>query len=174
MFTKAGIEKYFIAEKQESLLFIAIGIAAIILAGLGFFLWKTQAWKGAAIPLITIALIQIIVGYTVYAKSDKQRTNNVYAYDMNPSKLVNEELPRMETVNKNFVVYRYVEIAFIITGIILVVLFKQNTDKQFWVGFGIGLAIQAALMLSADYFAEKRAKIYTDQLRSLTGQTGKK
>ncbi|HRI19776.1 MAG TPA: hypothetical protein PLA68_02425 [Panacibacter sp.] len=173
MFTKAGIEKYFIAEKQESLLFIAIGIAAIIIAALGLFLWKTQAWKGAAIPLTAIALLQIIVGYTVYARSDKQRTDNVYAYDMNPSRLVKEELPRMEAVNKNFVVYRYIEIAFIITGIILMVLFKSNMDKQFWLGFGIALTIQAALMLGADHFAEQRAKIYTDQLRSLTRQDGK-
>ncbi len=173
MFTKAGIEKYFIAEKQESLLFIAIGMAAIIMVGLGLFLWKTQAWKGAAIPLIAIALIQIIVGYTVYARSDKQRTDNVYAYDMNPSKLIKEELPRMETVNKNFLVYRYIEIAFIITGIVLTVLFKPNIDKQFWFGFGIALAIQAALMLGADYFAEKRAKIYTEQLKSLTKQNSK-
>lgn len=37
MFTKAVIEKYFNAEKQESLLFIILGVAAII-AGL-FFLF---------------------------------------------------------------------------------------------------------------------------------------
>ncbi len=173
MFTKAEIEKYFLAEKQESLVFMAIGMTAILIAAIGLFLWKTQAWKGAAIPLIVIALIQIVVGYTVYKKSDKQRTGNVYSYDMNPSKLIKEELPRMQTVNKNFVIYRYVEIAFIITAIGLIILFKSNIDKQFWFGFGIALALQASLMLGADYFAEQRAKIYTDQLKSLTKQNSK-
>lgn len=168
MFTKADIEKYFIAEKQASILFICIGIAAIIIAMPGLFLWKTQSWKGAAIPLIAIAFIQIAVGYGVYSKSDKQRMNNVYAYDMNPAKLVKEELPRMETVNKNFTIFLYAETALLLAGIILIIVYKTNTGKQFWYGLGLTLAIQAVLMLGADYFAEKRAKLYTEQLKSLT------
>ena len=51
MFTKTNIEKYFVAEKQESLLFVIFGIAAIVLALVGLFYWKTQFWKGASIPL---------------------------------------------------------------------------------------------------------------------------
>lgn len=167
MITKTDIEKYFIAEKQESLLFIGIGIAAIILAGLGLFLWKTQCWKGAAIPLVVIAVLQIIIGYTVYARSDNQRIDAVYKLDMNPQELINKEIPRMEIVNENFVTYRWVEIVFIIAGVILFFLYRTNTDKQFFYGLGIALAIQAALMLGADYFAEKRASIYTTQLKTL-------
>ena len=109
MITKTDIEKYFIAEKQESLLFIGIGIAAIILAALGLFLWKTQCWKGAAVPLVAIALLQIIVGYTVYSRSDDQRIDAVYKLDMNPQELIHKEIPRMETVNKNFLIYRWVQ-----------------------------------------------------------------
>jgi len=164
MFTKADIEKYFIAEKQESLLFVIIGIAAIVIAFTGLFCWKTQFWKGASIPLVLIALIQIIVGYTVYARSDKQRTDTVYAFDMDPSKLQNEELPRMQEVNKNFVTYRWTEIILIAAGIALALVYKSNPDKQFIVGIGVALALQAILMLSADYIAEKRADIYTDGL----------
>jgi hypothetical protein len=164
MFTKADIEKYFIAEKQESLLFVIIGVAAIIIALIGLFYWKTQFWKGASIPLILIALIQIIVGYAVYARTDKQRTDIVYAFDMDPSKLQNEELPRMKEVNKNFVTYRWTEIILIVAGIALALVYKSNPDKQFIVGIGVVLALQAILMLSADYIAEKRADIYTDGL----------
>ena len=166
MFTKADIEKYFIAEKQESLLFVIIGAVAIIIALIGLFYWKTQFWKGASIPLILIALIQIIIGYTVYARSDKQRTDIVYAFDMDPSKLQNEELPRMQEVNKNFVTYRWTEIILIIAGIVLAVVYKSNSDKQFIVGIGIALTIEATLMLGADFIAEKRVVIYTNGLAS--------
>ncbi|HLK27877.1 MAG TPA: hypothetical protein VKT28_04805 [Puia sp.] len=166
MFTKTDIEKYFIAEKQESLLFLIIGIIAILLAITFYFFLKNNFYKGAAIPLLVIGLIQAVVGYTVYARSDKQRIDNVYAYDMNPGKLKNEELPRMQTVNKNFVIYRWIEIVFIVTGIAVIIYFKNNQEKSFWAGLGITLAIQAALMLGADYFAEKRAKVYMEQLES--------
>lgn len=165
MITKAEIEKYFIAEKQESLLFIGIGIAAILIALLGIFLWKTQAWKGAAIPLIVIAFIQITAGYTIYKRSDKDRVRVVYALDMNPNDLKTKELPRMEKVNKNFVVYRYVEIALLIIGFVVAFYFRDNNEKQFLMGLGIALALQAFIGLGADFFAEKRAVEYTNQLK---------
>lgn len=46
MFTKAEIEKYFTTEKQESLLFVFIGIAVIVTAIDFSFLLKTNFIKG--------------------------------------------------------------------------------------------------------------------------------
>jgi len=166
MFTKTNIEKYFVAEKQESLLFVILGIAAIVLALVGLFYWKTQFWKGASIPLILIAVIQIIVGYTVYVRSDKQRTDMVYAFDMDPSKIQNEEVPRMEEVNKNFVTYRWIEIILFVAGIALALVYRTNPDKQLIVGIGVALAIEAALMFSADFIAAKRASNYSSGLKT--------
>ena len=166
MFTKTDIEKYFVAEKLESLVFIFIGVAAIIIALVGLLIRKTQYWKGAAIPLIAIALIQVVVGYTVYARSDRQRTDIVYAFDMNPDKLENEELPRMHAVNRNFVIYRWVEILLFVAGLVLVFTCKNDAGKQFWLGLGLALALQAAVMLIADFFAEQRALNYTGGLQA--------
>lgn len=166
MFTKADIENYFIAEKQESLLFMLIGVAGIITAIIFFFFLKTNFYKGAAIPFFLIGLLLGIVGYTVYKRSDEDRKRNVYAYDMNPSQLKDKELLRMKTVMKNFIIYRYTEIALVITGIFLFVYFKENIDKQFWKGFGLALAIMALLALAADFFAEKRGKAYTKGIES--------
>jgi len=166
MLTKTDIEKYFLAEKHESLIFLAVGIIAILLSLFFYSYLKTNFYKGAAIPLLVIGLIQAVVGYTVYTKSDEQRISNVYAYDMDPGKLKVQELPRIKTVNKNFVIYRWVEIVLLLAGIALVFLYRTNPDKTFWFGLGLTLAIQAVLMLPADYFAEQRAKTYSGQLES--------
>jgi hypothetical protein len=168
MFTKTDIEKYFIAEKSESLLFIIIGITAIVLAIIFFFLLKTNFYKGIALALFVIAIIQVSVGYTVYKRSDDDRKRNVYAYDSNPSQLKNKEIPRMEKVNNSFVLYRWIEIALLLAGLVLIFLNRSNTEKSFWYGLGIGLAIQAFIMLGADYFAEARAKVYTNGLKEFT------
>ena len=165
MFTKTDIEKYFTAEKSESLLFVIIGISAIVLAVIFFFFLKTNFYKGMAVPLLLIALIQITVGYSVYKRSDDDRKRNTYAYDLNPSDLKNKEIPRMEKVNRNFVLYRWIEIVLLIAGTVMIFLYRSNPDKLFWYGLGIGLAMQAALMLGADYFAEARAKVYTTGLK---------
>jgi uncharacterized membrane protein YbhN (UPF0104 family) len=170
MFTKTDIEKYFNAEKGESLVFIAIGIVGIIAAIIFFFFIKTNFYKGAAIPLVLVGLLLGIVGFNVYKRSDGDRTRNVYAYDMNPGELKEKELPRMETVMKNFVIYRYTEIILALIGIGLFFYFKNNIDKEFWKGFGLTLTIMALLALSADYFAEKRGKIYIDGIKSFVNK----
>ena len=166
MFTKTDIEKYFFAEKQESLVFLVIGVVAVLIAATFYFLLKNNLYKGAAIPLLIIGIIQVIVGYTVYGRTDGQRIDNVYAFDMNPGKLKNEELPRMEKVSRDFVIYRWLEIAFIAAGMVLIFYFRRNIERSFWLGFGLALALQAAIMLVADHFAEKRATVYTTQLRN--------
>lgn len=168
MLTKTLIEKYFLAEKNESMLFMAIGVLAIVLALLGWLYFKTAFWKGASIPFLAIALIQLMVGYTVYSRSDEQRIDMVYNLDMNPDQITHVELPRMEVVNKNFVLYRWIEIVLALVGMGLYVYFRENTTQEFWKGLGFALFIQAILMLGADYFAEQRAHEYTEAIRSFS------
>lgn len=164
MLDKTAIENYFNAEKNESLMFIIIGAAAIILAVVFLFYLRSNWHKGAAIPFLIIGIMHLVVGFTVYSRSDGDRKRNVYAYDMNPQELKLKEIPRMGKVNKNFVMYRYIEIALLVAGIGLFFAFKYNPDKSFWVGLGLALAIEAATSLAADYFAERRAKDYTKSL----------
>lgn len=166
MFSKSDIEKYFLAEKGESLVFVIIGILAILAAIYFLFFYDGIFGKGIAIPLLLIAAIQITVGVTVYRRSDQQRTDNVYCYDLDPAKLRNEEVPRMEAVMKNFVIYRWVELALIAVGLALIFIFRTDAEMLFWYGMGYGLAIQAFLMLVADFFAERRGHEYLDGLKS--------
>lgn len=65
---------YFSAEKRESLLFLLVGVAAIAASVL---LWRTGSpWRGMAWPLSAIALIQIVVGSTVYSgRTNKSGTS---------------------------------------------------------------------------------------------------
>lgn len=168
MFSKTDIEKYFTGEKQESLLIVIIGIAAVITAVVFFFFLKTNFYKGAAIPLFLIGLLMGIVGYTVYKRSDDDRIRNVYAYDMNPLQLKEKELPRMQTVMKKFVTYRWVEIFLFLAGVALYIYFIRDFRNDLWRGLGLALAVMALTALTADYFAERRGKIYTKGIQSFT------
>ena len=163
------IHKYFLAEKQESLLFLIVGIAAIALAVVFYFFIKINPsfFKGAAIPLVAIGIIQCIVGYTVYARSDRQRMDIAYNIGVEPTSFTKTtELPRMENVMKNFAIYRYVEILLALAGLGLFLYFRNDETKMLWKGLGSTLAIQAILMLGADYFAEKRGGTYKQALET--------
>jgi len=158
------VEKYFNSEKSESLLFIAIGIAALALSAYFFIKLKQIFYNGMAFPLIFIALIQITVGSIVWLRSPKDihRMNQIIQKDT--PKIKTEEIPRMNKVMKNFALYRWIEIVLIIMGLALFVIFPPIS---IWKGIGTGLFIQAGLMLLLDFFAESRAKIYLAFLNSL-------
>ncbi len=170
MLTKTIIENYFNAEKQESIVFLAIGIVALAIASIAFFYYKTPFAKGLAIPLWCIGVLMLSVGYTVYKRSDADRINNVYRYDMNPQELKTKELPRMQKVMQDFIWYRYTEIALMAIGIFLFFYFKNKETQQLYYGIGLGLMLMASAALIADYFAETRGKMYIKALLEYTAK----
>ncbi len=170
MFSKADIEHYFSAEKQGSLFFLVIGIVAVIAAIIFFFVMKTPFYKGAAIPIIVVGLIAGAIGFTIYKRSDADRIRNVYAYDMNPSELKQKEYPRMQKVMKSFSVILILEVVFLAVGICLFFYFRNQVDKQFWSGLGMGLFIMLIIALFLDIAAQRRAAVYTQGLESFINQ----
>lgn len=178
MFTKADIEKYFTAEKKESKLFMLIGIAGIITGLFFFFVMRSSFYKGAALPPAVIGALMFIVGFTIYKRSDEDRKRNVYAYDMNPAELRNKELPRMKKVMKNFISYRWTEIFLAVAGLALFFRFYVVCEGDtcrfsfFRKGMGLTLTIMSITALIADYFAEKRGKVYLQGLESFARMTG--
>lgn len=158
------MKNYFNAEKAESLLFIGFGILAISLSVYFFFFIKENFWKGLAIPLVFFSLVQIVIGITIFTRSPKDnlRVENILKYE--PQKIQTVELPRMEKVMKNFVYYRYFEIAMMALGLVLMF---SLPNYGFWKGFGLGLFIQCAVLLSLDFFAEKRGHFYIEHLQTI-------
>ncbi len=160
MFTKTDIEQYFSGEKSESRVFLFIGIAALLTALVFLLLVKGRFFTGAAIPLILVGLLLAVAGFTIYKRSDSDRMRNVYAYDMNPGELKDKEIPRMKTVMRNFVIYRYTELFLLALGIGLYIYFIRDFNNDFWRGFGLSLAVMALMALAADYVAEQRGRRY--------------
>jgi hypothetical protein len=158
------VSKYFNAEKSESLLFVVVGIVALLLSAYFLVKMKQPFYNGMAYPFIVVALIQLTVGSSVYFRSplDIARVNQMMQTET--AKIQTEEIPRMEIVMKKFVLYRWVEIALVIVGIALCLYFQPMT---LWKGIGLGLAIQSSFMLLLDYFAESRGKVYLDYLQTL-------
>jgi len=152
---------YFAAERAESFLFIAVGVVALLVGlWLVFFVRKGFA-LGLAAPLIAVALIQLVVGTTVALRSPQDAVRVERILSVEKPRIASEEIPRMQVVMKNFLTYRYVEIALILVGLLLMF---GPLSGDVWRGAGIGLFIQASLMLALDFFAERRGGEYLDWL----------
>jgi hypothetical protein len=155
------IAEYFRAERAESYVFMAIGIAAIAFALFAWWQWRDAIWRGLAIPLIGVGLIQIVVGGTVLSRAQTQILEFTEQAHSAPAQFRSDEGVRMKKVNDNFVVYRWIEIAFVIAGLALILTMRH---REFLLGLGIGLLLQGAIMLALDQFAERRGAVYAAQV----------
>lgn len=143
---------------------MGLAILAIIL-GLVFLFLKLSVYKGAAIPLLVMGLLMGITGFVVFQRSDRQRIDMVYAFDMNPDRIKNEELPRMQAVLREFLLLRYIELVLLVIGIAMLFYFRPYPAKDFWKGLGLSLAIMAVVALLADFYAERRNLKYVKGLQ---------
>ena len=158
------IKTYFTAEKSESLIFLALGALTIGFSAYALWKWGDLFYKGFAAPAILIGLIQLVVGGTIYFRSDKQIQEMEQLYSTDIETFRNNELPRMDMVMKNFSLYKKIEIAFVVIGLLLLIFFRS---REFWLGVGVGMLLQGALMLTADIFAERRGKTYVENIRRI-------
>jgi hypothetical protein len=153
---------YFAGEKQESLLFIAVGLIAICVAA---WLWTNgHRLRFMAVPLITIALMQLVVGTTVYLRTESQVQSLIAQSQSAPAQFKQDELGRMQTVMKNFNIYKTIEMVLLVVGVCLIG-FLQRFDVA--AGIGAGLVLQAAFTLALDMFAEARGQDYMVTLQGL-------
>ena len=156
-----NMNSYFVAEKQESVIFIAVGLLAL---GISVWLWLNgHRLKSMAYPLVVIGLMQIVVGGTVYLRSDSQVSTLSAQMQLNPWVLKAEETTRMQTVMKNFSIYKGIEMLLLIIGVGMIA-FLQRHDMA--AGIGVGLVLQAALTLTLDIFAEARGADYLSAVQS--------
>ena len=157
--------KYFNGEKAESYIFILIGVIALAMALYFIFVLKTVFWKGLAMPFIIVASLEFIVGYTIVTRSPKDITRVETFIKKEPQSINTLEIPRMEKVMSNFVIFRYAEIALIILGMALL---YSSMNDTFWRGIGLGLFIQASIVLCLDFFAERRGYHYMEYLKEFS------
>jgi hypothetical protein len=160
-----GIEKnmtnYFVGEKQESVLFI---LAALVAMGLAIWLWTNgHRLRFMALPLVVVALMQLVVGVTIFTRTDAQVAKLSTQLASSPTEFKQAETERMQTVMANFKLYRTVELLLLLLGACLIA-FLSKWDAA--TGIGIGLVVQAGFTLALDLFAEARG---VDYLRALAG-----
>jgi hypothetical protein len=159
-----AIIHYFTAEKRESLLFLLAGAAAIAAS---IYFWVTASpHRAMGWPLTAVALIQIVVGWTVFSRTDGQMKDLHTLLNQDKAAYAAAEVPRMETVRRSFKVYKAIEIVLLAAGLLGALFLRDRVALH---AASVGLALQAGLMLVFDLYAESRAEVYVEQIRRLIG-----
>lgn len=164
MFTKETVENYFNALKNEGLLYITIGLCCIILGVIFFIYCKNQWHKGFAVILFCSGIWYNSVGIILYNHCDEQRKSLVYAYDMNPLQLKNQENIRLKSQQDFFRYNIYFQIAVLIIAPGIFFYNKIYSNKAFLYGVFFALLVQVLISLGIGYCLQERNLIYKKKL----------
>jgi len=158
------VEKYFNGERLQCGIGIAMALISISVGVYFLLQLKKPFTTGMSYPFLIIPgfLLMICIAVIIRSSKDIVRVNQMVQRDK--PKIKTEELPRMETVMRNFKIIKRAEMAVVVVGLLLYVFLPAGT---FWRGVGLGLTIQASMMLFFDLVAESRGKVYLGFLQKL-------
>jgi hypothetical protein len=115
-------------------------------------------------PLVVVGLLIGVIGVGVGLRTPAQVAALERGFESAKAETAAAEIKRMDKVNRNFRIIKIVEIALIVTGLLLVGLLPTPGT---WSSVGLGLVLVASVVLAFDTFAHHRAEIYTSWLKSL-------
>lgn len=157
------ITTYFNAERAESILFIAVGAIALAASAWCLIVLRRPFFSGMAITLSVVAALQVIVGITIYQRSPADTARVQQMVQLAPQKIKSEEIPRMQTVIRNFKLYLGVELSLLVLSIVVLLFSSPGTIIR---GAAMGLAIQAVFTAVLDLAATRRGDAYLTWLLS--------
>lgn len=158
---RTAMYDYFAEEKKAA----KIGIfgAAIIGGSAAYLTSQSDLAKGTGYALFGAAAAGLIVGGTVYFRTDTQLAKLDRLLESSPEEFRKHESARMEKVNSQFRILKIVEYSLLGGGAATVIAgVAQKADLT--TGVGIGLMLDACLFLLFDYFAEARAHVYAQRI----------
>jgi O-antigen ligase len=141
---------------------LAAGVASLVAAIVLWFVAREHFARGLALALLIVAGLGVSVGGTVYFRSDAQSQQLIEQQRTNPSQFAAEEEPRIQQVIRSFAQYR---IGYAV-AVLLALFFVFVMGKPSQHGFAVGLLLLAALGLTIDFFAERRAQLYLQALQA--------
>jgi hypothetical protein len=156
-----AISTYFNAERAESLLFIAVAAIALAAAIGCRFVLQQPFFTGMAISLSVVALLQGVVGVTIYQRSPQDMARVQQMLRSAPQRLQTEEVPRMRVVLHKFKIYLAVELALLLLSLAVLAFATPGSLVR---GVALGLALQAGFTAVLDLVAMRRGDVYLDWL----------
>lgn len=152
---------YFTAERNGALLLIALAAASFGFAA--YLLLTHNAFRAMAAPLVVLGGFQLAVGLAVALRTPAKVTSLAAGWESAPAATAAGEIERMQVVNRNFRAVKGVEVGLILGGLLLALLLPHPGTGA---AIGLGLLVEASVLLAFDAFAHHRALVYTQWLQS--------
>jgi hypothetical protein len=131
------------------------------------YLWfRHSPYLAMAWPLVVVGVLVLAVGLGVALRTPSQLAALEQGFQTARTQTVAVELERMKKVGRSFRIVKFVEIAMVAFGLLLVALVPGPGAGS---SVGMGLVLTAAVLLVFDTVAQHRAETYVRWLQSALG-----
>lgn len=144
---------------------VAMGLGAGSGYAGGFLLARaTDASRAAAVPILTVGVAQIAIGLGLLVRTGPQVRELDSQIAKTPEAYGATEGERMAEVVSRFAIFRAIEAVLLVGGAGTAAL-GAVLQEDLAIGAGLGLGVQAGVVLVLDAFAEARAERYLEHIR---------
>lgn len=161
-----ALSTYFAGEKNGGLVLVGMGVVMAIAAVLLFP--ARHELRTMAIAFGLWSALELAVGVGLYLKTDGQLSGLQQVLANDRAAMLASETPRMEVVQRNFVIIQYVWMAFIVGGALLGWWFKETRPAIG--GVALAFMINASMFLAFEISAERRGAVYLLNLKTRASQ----
>ncbi len=123
----------------------------------------TDASRAAAVPILTVGLVELIIGVGLFARTGAQVSELDAQLRSDPDRYAREESERLRGVIARFGLFRTVEALLLVAGAGTAGL-GAVLDEDRAIGAGLGVGVQAGVILVLDALAEARAERYLESI----------
>jgi hypothetical protein len=158
--------RYFEGEKAQGPAWQAAGDASLV-AGGTLLAQRNDILRGMSYPLHAVGVIQFVAGFSSLTRTDGRLAALRREIASAPAAIHARETKRIDRLSLLFRVIKYTEFSLLGVGVAGMIAGGAARQDQI-LGAGIGLAVEAAAMLTLDHFAEERAHRYAHALHAIS------
>jgi hypothetical protein len=150
-------------EKTCSVFFIAVGVVGI---AAGILFWQKaghEILRWAPYPLAVFGTLSLIVGCTIFFRTDAQLSSLLSLAHSIPSTFFQQEIERMARVNRNWSIYKWGELFVIVASLTVIMAY---IDRSSLLLLAIAAMLIATPILALDVIGERNGIWYVEQLNT--------
>jgi hypothetical protein len=156
-----ALTTYFEGEKTAGLMLAGIGVVGLVAAAV---LYPARYdLRALSITVAACALVELAIGVGLFLKTPSQIARLEGELHTDTAAFYAAETPRMERVQRTFMILELTWIAFISGTAIVAVAFKQRPAIH---GIALGLLVHLGSLLAFDLIADRRGAVYLEALRT--------
>ncbi|MEN0045554.1 MAG: hypothetical protein AAF806_00705 [Bacteroidota bacterium] len=161
---EGNIINFYKAERKEAVFMLLWGmmITGVVV---GVLFWTDEIfWKAMGFSVLPLSFLQLLTGIRNLFFVNKKRSNFLSIVKEDFKEAVEKEKLRILNSQIRLRVYRIIEQILFFLGFLFMFLGGVLGLSVFLAGSGIGIMLQAAVLLIQDLFAEWRTSLYLEEL----------